>query len=192
MTPYTKEKSEPLEKTLNNFYHTKNIKFNPDTDDIFEFVNSLGFEIWKLPLDNENLDGIILAYKGEKKIGLNESLPLHHARFVLAHELAHYITRLAKSPDNLLIAERDRIFHGNQKKTIEHDMDYLAAAILVPLEAFKQDMLHYNINLLPSSPTDTTDLKEQLPLNTIHELAEKYCVSEEVIYRRIVEASYYV
>ena len=81
MTPYTKEKSEPLEKTLNNFYHTKNIKFNPDTDDIFEFVNSLGFEIWKLPLDNENLDGIILAYKGEKKIGLNESLPLHHAQW---------------------------------------------------------------------------------------------------------------
>lgn len=192
MTIYTKEKSLPLEEMLADFYKTKGLEFDPENNDLFEFVNSLGFKIWKLPLDEENLDGIILVHKNKKKIGLNEALDLPDARFVLAHELAHYIKQFSSAPNKLLIAVRDRVLHGEQKNPLENDMDYLAAAILVPKDAFKNDLINHNINLSSLVGIGIKELRKTIPANYVQELMDRYCVSDEVIYRRIAEVSYYV
>ena len=192
MAVYTKEKSQPLEEMLANFYKNKNQDFEPTRDDIFEFAKSLGFRVWKLPLDEESLDGIILVYKNKKKIGLNENLDLVDARFVLAHELAHYIKQFSERPDRLLVAERDRVFHGDQKKPFENDMDYLAAALLVPKDAFTKDLLNRGINLQELKDVDIAVLRKSISSDFVQELVNKYFVSDEVIYRRIAEVAYYV
>lgn len=192
MANYKREKSEPLEKELKAFYQKTGKQFK-EMDDLFEYSEKLGFSVWKLPLDEEKLDGIIVANKRWKKIGLNQSLNLQDARFVLAHELGHYIKKhLSTDEDNLLIAEKDRILHGEDKDDQENDMDYMAAAMLVPQETFIADLRECNFDFDKYVNKEDANLKEPLPENLQKKLAEKYCVDEAVISRRVVEVAYYV
>lgn len=187
----TKEESAPLEENLSKFFSQQNVSFSPK-DDIFEFCKSLGFKVWKIPLDEEELDGIILAKGRDKRIGLNKSLELEDARFVLAHELSHYITEaISTAPREILVAERDRIFHGNDKKPEEDHMDYMAAALLVPQELFMEDLKKLNIKLKQFKNKTVEYVREKISDSIIEYLSLKYCVNEEVILRRVLEVSYY-
>ena len=193
MNIYTRQQSEPLEKKLQEFYKRSGKKFEAPND-IFKYGNDLGFTVWKMPLDEEALDGIIYV-RGEtkKRIGINKSLELNAARFVLAHELAHYIHRyLTDDADKLWVAEKDRIFHGDEKEQIEHDMDYLAAAMLVPKEDFILDLKKYSFDFDKFVDKAKQELRRDVSEQMIKELSAKYYVDEPVISRRIVEVSYYV
>ena len=187
----TKAESEPLEKQLAEFSKKKKLNYSPE-DDIFEFCNELGFEVWKIPLDDEKLDGIILAKGVDRRIGLKKSLDLQDARFVLAHELSHYIREvMSNSPHEVLVAERDRIFHGIDKDPIEDEMDYMAAALLVPQHLFISDLKQLNIKWGSFKDKETEDVRQALGPGIIAYLAQKYCVNEEVVLRRVLEVSYY-
>ncbi len=192
MANYKRKESEPIEQELQNFYQKIGKKFT-EKDDIFEYGQKLGFSIWKLPLDDENLDGIIIVHGRTKKIGLNETLNLQDARFVLAHELGHYIRKdLSNDNNEILIAEKDRIFHGDEKEPRENDMDYMAAAILVPQKAFLKDLEEYDFDYEQFVDKEKAEIKTPLPNDLLEALSKKYCVDQAVISRRVVEVSYYV
>lgn len=193
MNIYTKEKSEPLEKKLQGFYKKIGKSFEPPYD-IFQYSSDLGFAVWKIPLEEEKLDGLIIVdEENDKLIALNHLLNLPDARFVLAHELGHYIEKfMANGSEQLLLAEKDRFSHGDEKQPIEHDMDYLAAAMLVPKDKFIADLKSYSFDFNKFIDKDAQKWKHNIPTQMVRDLAVKYCVEDAVIERRIIEVSYYV
>ena len=125
---YTKEKSEPLEKRLEAFYEKNNVRDISYNTDILSLCKNLGITTLSLPLEKQHLDGIILVddESDDKIIGFDRDLKLKQVRFVVAHELGHYITAVAEhKKGRLLVAKRDNILHGGDKSQEEQDMDYL-------------------------------------------------------------------
>lgn len=197
---FTKEDSCPLETNLKEFLEKNKITLSNETD-IIELCSELGFEIVMMPLDKQKLDGLILVENEDKIIAVNEKLDIDKARFVIAHELGHYITKLSDITEKnsktdqkkqLFFAAKDRMYHDKNKKPIEHKMDYLAAAILVPREQFQTELISNNIELEKFKGASELDIKRNIGKNTIDYFAERYNVESEVIIKRIAEVSYYV
>lgn len=190
---YTREKSEPLEKKLAAFCETNDIKLNQNTD-IVRTGKRLGFDIFKLPLDDEQLDGVILCEDGDKIIGVNDSLDMQDSRFVVAHEIAHYISEKADAINGKvpLFARRDKILHGEEKSATENDMDYMAAAMLVPKDIFIEDLKVFNVNFGELKDHQESTVIEKVNSKIINYLAILYNVKVQVIVRRIAELSYYM
>lgn len=198
---YTKEQSNPLENKLYEFLEKYGLKLNNNTD-IIELCSELGFNIGMMPLDEQKLDGVILVENEDKIIAVNEKLDLKKARFVIAHELGHYISQLCSINEEnskynqkkqLFFAAKDKIYHDKYKPVIEHDMDYLAAAILVPKEQFKIELISNDVEL-----TKLKDIKNELDVrknvnqDLIDYFADRYNVETDVIIKRIAEVAYYV
>lgn len=189
---YTKEKSEPLEARLEEFSGKSGITFDNETN-ITRICNILHIANFALPLDEEGLDGVIIIDKDMRAIAINENLDVQDARFVIAHELAHYITESEKKSDGaLLFAERDKIFHGKEKRPEENDMDYLAAAMLVPKNQFLEELKSLKIDLISLADRTESGVREKISPFIIDFLARRYNVKEDVIVRRIAEVSFYV
>lgn len=192
---YTKEKSEKLENRLTAFLEKIDYILEAN-DDIVQFSKKINFDVFKMPLADEKLDGMILVdeNKGIRRIAVNKSLDLRDSRFVIAHEIAHYITEKEKIGDDgvLLFAKRDRILHGGEKDDLENDMDYMAAAMLVPKEDFVNilKLLRIDLNAIQDHTEET--VKRVVNLKVIDLLSNFYTVKQEVIIRRIAEVSYYV
>lgn len=197
---YTKEESCPLEDRLSNFLKEYNLDLDNDSD-IIAFGSELGFDIGMMPLDEQKLDGVMLVENSNKLIAVNENLNLKKARFVISHELGHYITQLSeKHKDNcslnqnrqLFFATKDKIYHDKDKPMIEHDMDYLAAAMLVPKNQFLNELNYYDVDLakIKGAKSDL-EVRKNVNQDLINYFAERYNVETDVIVKRIAEVSYY-
>lgn len=192
---YTKEKSEPLEKRLEAFYEKNNVRDISYNTDILSLCKNLGITTLSLPLEKQHLDGIILVddESDDKIIGFDRDLKLKQVRFVVAHELGHYITAVAEhKKGRLLVAKRDNILHGGDKSQEEQDMDYLAAAILVPKDDFINELIGYEIKLDELKDRSEAGVKRFVSPEKISFFADRYRVEEPVILRRIAEVAYYV
>lgn len=103
--------------------------------DIAALATSLGFlvgESSKLPFQE---DGFLFV-PGDKKdmlIVVNNYRTTEEKRFIVAHELAHYMLHYEDSTAGESIMYREHIKGKNDR---ENDADYFAACILMPYESF--------------------------------------------------------
>ncbi len=184
---YTKEKIESFEKELQEFFKRKGIQLTPKTD-LVKVARDLGFKMYSLSLP-QGIDGIISIDKKDKRIGVSNSLKHIDSRRVIAHELGHYIRQINENngdEETLFFAMKDSIFHDEKKSVVEDEMDYLAAAILVPMEDFIKSLKDFGIE-------NVTELEETNKISLLDKtrLAEHYDVETALIERRIVEACKY-
>ena len=166
--------------------------------DIVALVKKLGFKVLAMDLGiiEDGIDGLILVDESSKKIGPFETNKLiiydralkniPETRFVIAHELAHYIHQ-KRVGRNVVFGEKVRHGSGKDKSKcedevrfkIEQKMDYMAAVILVPGESLKNKLKNLNYNSLD-------ELNKGI---VIGDLANEYAVSSELMKRRIEEVS---
>lgn len=187
---YTKDQSQKLEDRLNQFCEENNIDFKNEIN-ITQICKKLNIENCAIPMDNIGLDGVIIINNSFRVIAINENLDVQDARFAIAHELAHYITQVHSSNSSVIFAEKDKIFHGERKKKEENDMDYLAAAMLIPKDQFINELKNFNIPLENFKDKTIADIKQNIQSIFIDFFVKRYNVKEAVIIRRIAEVSYY-
>jgi Zn-dependent peptidase ImmA (M78 family) len=112
--------------------------------DVLLLAQNAGFVVGNANLDDDE-DGIILVntkeetilgVKTQKLIGVNARRDLPSKRFVIAHELGHYFFRLdKKTGGDIIIARRERLVGRDGE---ENEMDYFAACLLMPADAFRK------------------------------------------------------
>lgn len=182
---HTKEEIEEVEKEIKIFFDKNDIKLESGFD-VVKACKKIGFTMLSLSLP-QGIDGVIMVGKKGKVIGVSNKTQPQDARFVIAHELGHYIHELRdKKEDEVLFAMKDSILHGVAKSDLENLIDLIAASILVPKDEFLSDMKKYGIK-----KTTEIDEAKKTSFNAIIELSAKYDVAEDLIIRRVVEVSCY-
>lgn len=183
----TKEKRDELELRVESFFEKNNIQ-REEYVDITKVCDLLKIQVSSLTFPDKlrkEIDGLILVKGDEKKIGFNRDLEPRKARFVIAHELAHYITHYMMQEGHLAFAFKDKIYHGAEKPLEEHEMDYMAAAILVPKKKFK---LYLDVLKVKGNFTKDT-VEDAVHPFIVELLANKFQVDTDLIYRRIIEVA---
>lgn len=194
----TKERRDEIDHVAMSFCNDRDINCK---DDIFVQLKKLGFEVISTTF-KKSLSGMILVDEHEDKLGefttnkiiaynseLNSNL--YMLRFVLAHELAHYISQKADANnEKVVIAVRDRSNREEYHKDIyEQEMDYMAASLLVPREDFIREMNKRCDELLVKYPNATKPNFSDLinDLYFIQKMQTVYRVDDTLIKRRIKE-----
>ncbi len=187
----TKEKMAELEEILAEFLREKKIKLDIPVD-VFDLATKLGFDVRGAEL-NGALDGILLVNENEEKIDVfnsnkviayNCSRNIDLKKFIVSHELSHYIYEKHLNPNKkLVMAKREHSdsFSNNEE---EQEMDYIAAAILIPQDDLK-NFLREKLNISVNSTIKQSDIKDLSGLTEF--VAEKYNVEYELAKRRIKE-----
>lgn len=111
--------------------------------DVIDVAKRLGFVVGNAVLDEED-DGFIIVEEGRKQImgiktdkliGVNSNRSLEWKRFIIAHELGHYILHFKEKNLKGLYAHRDHIRGHNET---ENEADFFAANLLMPRESFEK------------------------------------------------------
>lgn len=98
--------------------------------DVIDVAKRLGFVVGNAVLNEED-DGFIVVEEGKKKImgiktdkliGVNSDRPLEWKRFIIAHELGHYILHFKEKNLKGLYAHRD---HNRGHNELENEADFL-------------------------------------------------------------------
>lgn len=112
-----------------------------DSIDVIDVAKKLGFVVGNAGLDN-NEDGFILIKEGadnilgiktDKLIGVNAVQNLAWKRFIIAHEIGHYVLHYDKERDRGMYAHRE---HKKGKSEMENEADFFAANLLMPRVKF--------------------------------------------------------
>lgn len=156
------------------------INYDGKMVDIVEIARKYGFKILTTKM-TDNTDGfiiinprnnIIFNIPGDRFIGFNSEKSVEQKRFIIAHELGHYFLHyMDANRDGEMFAKRENIKGRNED---EQDVDYFAACVLMPQDAFVE---HYNV-------LKNKNLSEE---KIISELSELFVVEEESVRRRISE-----
>ena len=167
-----------MEEILKVFYDKNDIEVTIPVD-IFEVANSLGFDVrgaeFKEPLDglllvDENAERI-KGFNSNKVIAYNCQKSIYMKKFIVAHELAHYINaKNVKSEEKIVLAAREHEDEYSDNVN-EQRMDYMAASILMPREDLVKNFSGKNID-----KAELTNL-----------VASRYNVSSKMAERRIEE-----
>lgn len=170
---------EMIEQKALNLIEEINYKDDSDAVDVIRIAKMLGFAVGNAVL-KDDVDGFIIVEEGkndilgiktDKLIGVNSERPLEWKRFIIAHEIAHYILHYSKEKDKGIYAHRD---HRKGKDDIENDADFFAANLLMPRDKFTE-----KFNELK---------KKQLELEEIILLlSNKFVTTQETVQRRIGE-----
>lgn len=111
--------------------------------DILEIARKYGFVVGNAFLDDKE-DGFIIVDEGRKQvlgietsrlIGVNADNTLENKRFIIAHELGHFLLHYDSREDGPMFAHRENVKGKNKD---ENDADYFAACLLMPQKAFLQ------------------------------------------------------
>lgn len=114
--------------------------------DIVTLAKRMGFVVATASLD-ESEDGFImvnndgtnlLGTDSSKVIVINQSRDQKQKRFTIAHELGHYVIN---GKDKTIFAHRKK--EGGMKADNENDVDYFAASLLMPKDAFTAKYKQY-------------------------------------------------
>lgn len=147
--------------------------------DIIGLAKNLGFVVGNAELSDDE-DGFIIVEEGseqilgqktDKLIGVRADQSIEWKRFVIAHEIGHYILHYDKMKNHGIYAHRD---HKKGKSEKENEADFFAANLLMPRERFMKQF---------------TALKE-VGLSTEEMtliLAKRFCVTEIMTKRRFEE-----
>ena len=172
---FSKEEMKRMEDLIGAFLKRMEIDYVVPVD-IFKVATDLGFDVRGAEFE-ENLEGLIIVneyiekiegFDSNKVIAYNCFKDINMKKFIVAHELAHYISEKANAYDKkIVIATRDHE-DGYSEDREEQQMDYMAASLLIP----------------------KNDLCQFLERNTsidVSEVAKRYKVTEELAQRRIKE-----
>ena len=185
---YKQEELREMEKTISDFFEKEKLTlFRTDYVDPILLAKELGFSVYSIPLENR-IDGLIgvddkplLGTGSNKIIIINENAKTSQfKRFIVAHELAHYI----ENKGSKSFACRDSF--SEIRSDNEQKMDYYAASILMPINSVLND-----IKIIENSEKYKGETKERLDPTIIDLLAKKYDVSPVVAERRLHEARIY-
>lgn len=190
MTINNKRRLE-LEEIVQNFCSEKGVNMR---DDIFKELNKIGFVVHNAKFKRP-LSGMILVNEKANKLNgfgsnkiiiYNSEQTLYEIRFILAHELSHYISRKVESKgENLLFAARDHTDRYSDNVD-EQEKDYMAAAMLMPRAELKQDVSDYLKKTFEQiSREDVAHITKDDYF--IQALQRKYRVQEALAVRRIEE-----
>lgn len=184
---FTAEEIVEMERVVSSFLEENKITLTPPVD-IFKLATSLGFDVRAATLPGA-IEGLIIVDESSKKlscfrsskvIGYNVRFDLIKNKFIIAHELAHYIDE-KMSPHNqgikIVIAAREPCGPDYSNNVDEQRKDYIAAALLVP----KNDLL----KKLKTLTEDANGLDEQV----FQILADYYRVDVRLAKRRVEEVS---
>lgn len=182
--PFTPEEITEMEKVVSSFLEENQITLTPPVD-IFKFATELGFDVRAAKLPGE-IEGLIIVdessekiskFRTSKVIGYNIKFDLIKNKFIVAHELAHYIDE-KMSPSNqgskIVVAAREPCGPNYSNNADEQRKDYMAAALLIPKE-----------DLLKKIPKDMSLLDDQF----YQKLADYYRVDIRLAKRRVKEVS---
>lgn len=187
---YTKKELQDMESAISKFYDKNDLKyFKSNYVDPILLAKKLGFSVYSIRLGN-GIDGLIgvddkplLGTESNRVIIVNKNAKSpQFKRFIIAHELAHYIDNNGSKS----FAFRDG-FSGIRSEK-EQRMDYYAAAILMPMDSILED-----IDIIEKINAQSSDKKtgENLDNLIIDMISEKYDVSEVMAERRLHEARTY-
>lgn len=159
----------------------KKIKYEDKKDsiDIIKIAHKLGFVIVNAELDGGE-DGFLIVEEGAYKImgiktdrliGVNANRIIEWKRFVIAHEIAHYMMQYKEGKTQGMYAHRE---HKIGKNYEENEADYYAANLLMPKEKFICKYKQYSKDNMN---------EEELIIN----LSRSFAVTKKMIERRIEE-----
>ena len=184
-----------LEKIVNDFVSKFKLDFK---EDVFKELNKIGFDVYRVKFKISGLSGMIFVnetidkidqFNSNKVILYSHDQDLYNTKFVLLHELSHYIMEKNKSSDkNVLFAVRDRRrdynkYHHNIN---EQEMDYMAAALIIPKDEFLDKIVNYLTEHDKKFDESTRDeLKEDTYF--VQMMQKEYKTSDELVTRRIDE-----
>ncbi len=136
---FTDNEMLEMEEIISSFFENKDIKLTIPVD-IFKVASDLGFDVRGTEF-REPLEGILLVnehveeiapFESNKVIAYNCQKDISSKKFIVAHELAHYIMAKNKSKDSkVVVAARDHE-QSYSEDVDEQRMDYIAASLLVP------------------------------------------------------------
>ncbi len=161
--------------------------YNGQATPAVKIIRAFGIELFRTNNMLQNISGVIYAggrtkevYKSDPVIFTDNKEPYGHQRFVMVHELAHYLFDYIGNPNrpdaSYVFAENyPRNNHNSDK---EKRADRFAAALLMPNKLFRKQ---YNIAMHESNNR----------IYTIKYLALYFQVKESSIERRIDEVLYY-
>lgn len=172
---FSKKEIQEMEDLITKFFEVMEIERTVPVD-IFKIATNLGFDVRGAEFE-EKLEGLLIVneyvdkidgFDSNKIIAYNCSKDIATKKFIVAHELAHYIREKTDAYDkNIVIAARDHVDSYSQN-TEEQRMDYIAASLLIPKKDLVQ-FLNHDVNV------------------EILQVAERYKVPEELAKRRMEE-----
>lgn len=132
-----------IEEKVTELMQQINYSDTSDEIDIIQVANNLGFAVGNAILNDDD-DGFIIVQEGsecilgiktDKLIGVNSKRPLEWKRFIIAHEIAHYVLHYSNEKNNGMYAHRE---HKKGRNDLENDADYFAANLLMPSQKFAE------------------------------------------------------
>lgn len=187
----TKKEYRVFEKVLDLFFKHKNISKpsgKTDKTNIYSLAEQMDFDVQKAtiePNNNVKIEGILLVdenkdtvsvFSKPRGIALNYLNTPKENRFIVAHELCHYIFEkyLADYRPIILTEGREEHLLDQERDEYEQAIDYMAAALLVPLDSFRDKF-------------NQAKEKKQSEQDFINEMCDFYDVSPIAIKKRIEE-----
>ena len=196
------EKRDELEQKIEWF--CTQYGFDPSRD-IVEELDRIGFKVVTAKI-SDNVDGMILVdetresiaeYNSNKLIFVDERKDVFASRFIILHELSHYIEskyeRMVHGDfgfPHVLVAERDHRV-GYSSDAFEQEKDYMAAALLLPFLPFKRKVYEYIFAQKKYTSYNQITEKDILALKAdkyfIFSIQLEYKVAEKLVIRRLTE-----
>lgn len=162
---FAAEEIKKQEQIVKSFFETNNIEPNSHIRNIVADLN-LELKFCKSLPDHD------VAELEDKTIKVLSSDGIKEQNFDIAHEIAHVI-----KGDKVGARKKHSIFRIRSYE--EQVLDYMAAAILLPMDEL----------LLRMSKSNYHQLKKFERIKFIDALAEEKDISDEVVLRRIIEAT---
>lgn len=172
---FSKDEMQKMEDLIATFLETMKIEYVVPVD-IFKVATDLGFDVRGAEFE-EQLEGLIAVnehidrvngFDSNKIIAYNCFKDINTKKFIVAHELAHYISEKTSAYDKkIVVAARDHASGYSENKE-EQRMDYIAASLLIPKNDLCQ-FLNSDDNVKAS------------------QVAERYKVPEKLAKRRMEE-----
>lgn len=179
-----KQAAEIADLILQKAYDMK--YYNESATPIVKIIREFGIDICRAKRIPEGISGVIYAggrtkkvYGSDKIIFTDDSEPFEHQRFVMAHELAHYLFDYLGNPErqNARITFAETYPRKNHNSVNEIRANRFAAELLMPKKLF---IKQYN------SAMDESNSR----FYTIKYLARYFQVKESSIEKRIYEVLY--
>lgn len=182
LTCMEKQKLEKLAQELVDRYRV----FDGDAVKIISLANQEGFCVGEAVM-TEGTDGIIAVDKKAESllgsganmvIAVRRGMETSQKRFIIAHELGHYLLR--SNPEEPIFAMRESA-HGRSQE--ENEVDYLAACLLMPRRQFSAAVAY---ETAVDGRLEALDEKER-EFQLAARLSKRFRVPELAALRRIRE-----
>ena len=185
-----KEFYKDIELMCSDFFETIGVSLPKGSRDIYKIAQKMNFDVRKAKLKDINdkkVEGVLLVdetqnnidgFNGPRGIALNYLNSPMENRFIVAHELSHYIVmkQIQENFDDKVILQEARTAHilGQERSIFEQIIDYMAAAILIPAKDFKQRLKEARDN-------------QEAEQSFINRMCDVYNMPRDAIIKRIEE-----